>query len=85
VPISDDFLERALYGSLTPQAPQLHVATNVVVTDVDGERATATADLVFLLRGEAGWSVALVAGYDDVRRHEAGRWRFASRVMTVRD
>ncbi|MER5185304.1 nuclear transport factor 2 family protein [Streptomyces sp. NPDC002896] len=36
---------RQLYRGLIPQAPQRHLVVNTVVTEQDGDRATALSDL----------------------------------------
>lgn len=75
---------RAAYAQLVPAAPQLHMVGNVVVTDVDGDEASAVSAFTMFLRGDSGWSVAVTGGYDDLfRRSAEGAWLIARRSMTV--
>ena len=53
---------------------------NVVITDWDDEEARATTDVVFLAQGETGWSVQIVARYQDVFRPVDGRWLLSRRA-----
>ena len=70
------------FGGFSPQAPQLHLIANTVVTSATEDEATATSNLAFFARGEAGWTVQMVGRYDDVLRREDGTWLFKQRVMT---
>ncbi|MEW1640727.1 nuclear transport factor 2 family protein [Streptomyces sp. NPDC091219] len=70
------------FGGFTPQAPQLHLIANTVVTSATEDEATATSNLAFFARRESGWSVQMVGRYDDVLRREDGVWRFRRRVTT---
>ncbi len=45
----------------------------------------ATSDVVFLLKGERGWSVQLVGRYHDVLHRDGDAWRFHSRVAEFTD
>ena len=36
--------------------------------------------MIFMLQGEAGWSIQLVGRYHDVLHHADGRWRFHRRA-----
>ena len=45
----------------------------------DDHEAEAVSDLVFLLKGEAGWVVQVVGRYHDLLHHEGDTWRFHSR------
>jgi SnoaL-like domain len=72
---------RKVYSGFTPRAPQRHVVVNTLVTDWSQHEANALSDLVFLQKGEAGWSVQLVGRYDDQLRYVEGHWRFQRRAM----
>jgi hypothetical protein len=72
---------RAAYEKVKPRVPQRHVVVNTHVTEWDEHNARATSDLVFLLKGETGWSIALVGRYHDVLRNDDGTWRFVRRVV----
>ena len=72
---------RAAYEKVRPRIPQRHVVSNTLVTDWDDHEATATSDVVFLLRGDDGWTVQLVGRYHDVLHREGGAWRFHRRVV----
>jgi hypothetical protein len=71
---------RAAYSRWTPRVPQRHLVLNTLVTDWSDDEARATSDVVFLLRGERGWSVQLVGRYDDVLHRDGDAWRFHHRA-----
>ena len=72
---------REAYGRLTPVVPQRHLVFNTLLTEWNDLEARATSDVVFLLKGTAGWAVQVVGRYHDVlHHHESGTWRFHSRV-----
>jgi hypothetical protein len=72
---------RAAYGKVTPRRPQRHLVCNTHVTGWNDQEASATSDVVFLLKGDAGWSVQLVGRYHDTLHHAAdGAWRFHRRT-----
>ena len=73
---------RSGYAGWLPTQPQLHLVANTVITSWDTEQATATSDLAFLRRDEAGWAVQLVGRYDDTLHRHDGGWRFQRRVTT---
>jgi len=73
---------RAVYAKTVPRRPQRHVVVNTQVTDWDDNEASATSDVIFLLLGEAGWSVQLVGRYQDRLHNEGGTWRFHHRAAT---
>lgn len=70
---------RAAYDAVRPQVPQRHLVLNTHVGEWDQEQASASSDVVFLIRGERGWSVFLVGRYRDQLRNEDGVWRFSRR------
>jgi hypothetical protein len=71
---------RAAYGGLRPTRPQRHLVLNTLITRWDDHEAEATSDLVFLIKGDGGWTTALVGRYRDVLHCDGGTWRFHSRV-----
>lgn len=71
---------RAAYEKWKPRRPQRHLVVNTLVTEWTDDRASATSDVIFILLGDAGWSIQLVARYDDTLRHESGTWRFQHRA-----
>jgi hypothetical protein len=71
---------RTAYEKVRPHAPQRHVVVNTLVTEWDEHNAKATSDLVFLLKGDAGWAVRMVGRYHDTLRNDDGIWRFQRRV-----
>jgi uncharacterized protein (TIGR02246 family) len=73
---------RAAYAKMTPRRPQRHVVVNTIVTATGEESATATSDLLVLVKGESGWAVQLVGRYEDELRRDDGTWRFAARRLT---
>ena len=73
---------RAAYEGWLPQRPQRHVVVNTHVSEWSDTEAVATSDLLFLLKGDAGWAVQMVGRYADALRCIDGRWRFQRRVAT---
>jgi hypothetical protein len=71
---------RAAYDGWKPRRPQRHVVVNTNVTAWDDHEASASSDVIFLLKGDAGWKIQLVGRYHDVLHHDAGAWRFHRRV-----
>jgi hypothetical protein len=71
---------RAAYRGVTPARPQRHLVLNTLITKWDDHEARATSDLVFLMKGESGWTTALVGRYHDVLHRDGETWRFHSRV-----
>jgi hypothetical protein len=71
---------RAGYANVEPRVPQRHLVLNTVLTEWDANKATAVSDVVFLLRGEAGWSVLLVGRYTDTLHCDGDAWRFHHRA-----
>jgi len=71
---------REIYAKLVPQVPQRHLVMNTLVVDADEHEARAVSDIVFLLRGESGWSVQLVGRYTDTLHHTDVGWRFHHRA-----
>ncbi|MBL7493176.1 nuclear transport factor 2 family protein [Frankia sp. AgB1.9] len=72
---------RATYSALTSDRVQRHVVTNILISDFDGKSAKATSDLLFLVKGEKGWSVRLVGRYTDRLRQDGDAWLFESREL----
>ncbi len=68
------------FDAVKPRVPQRHVVVNTVVSDWDAHNATATSDLIFLLKRDTGWAVQLVGRYHDTLRNDDGAWRFVRRV-----
>lgn len=74
---------RELYRALAPTTPQRHLVFDAVVTQRDDGRVFAHSDLMFLMQGESGWTVALVGKYTDVLiPDESVQWRFEQRSLT---
>jgi len=73
---------RQAYAGWKPVRPQRHLVSNTLVTDWSDQEARAVSDVVFLLRGDSGWSVQLVARYDDRLHNRDGVWRFRRRQVT---
>lgn len=70
----------AAFAKWQPRRPQRHLVLNTLVTDWSHDKASAASDVVFILLGDAGWSVQLVARYDDTLHNDAGTWRFQRRA-----
>jgi hypothetical protein len=73
---------REAYSKWKPEQPQRHLVLNTVVTEVNEHEATAISDVIFILRGDSGWSIQLVGRYHDVLHEEHGIWRFHNRTAT---
>jgi hypothetical protein len=71
---------REAYARLAPRRPQRHVVANTLVTDWNDREASAVSDVIFLLKGDAGWAVQLVGRYHDVLHCAKGTWRFHRRA-----
>lgn len=70
---------RAAYEGWAPRRPQRHLVVNTHVTDWTATTASATSDVVFLLRGRDGWGVQVVGRYHDDLVLLGGAWRFTRR------
>jgi hypothetical protein len=73
---------RAAYDEVAPRIPQRHVVVNTHVHTWDDDEAEASSDVVFLLKRDDTWSVALVGRYEDVLHRDGDRWRFHHRRAT---
>ncbi len=73
---------REAYSGWEPQRPQRHLVVNTLVTDWDDREATATSDVVFVLKGESGWAIQFVARYRDTLHHDDGTWKFHRRTVS---
>jgi hypothetical protein len=71
---------RAAYEAWKPRRPQRHVVVNTHVTDWNEHEAGAISDVIFLLKGDAGWAIQLVGRYEDTLHCEDGAWRFHRRA-----
>jgi hypothetical protein len=71
---------REAYDGWKPRRPQRHLVVNTLVTDWDDHEARATSDVVFLLKGDAGWAVQVVGRYEDTLHNDDGTWRFHHRA-----
>jgi SnoaL-like domain len=71
---------RAAYASWAPRRPQRHLIVNTHVAEWDEHEARAVSDVIFILLGNAGWSIQLVGRYDDVLHNDGGTWRFHRRT-----
>ena len=72
---------RAAYAKWVPRQPQRHLVVNTLVSEWNEDEARATSDVVFLLKGDAGWAVQVVGRYRDVLHHDGdGVWRFHHRA-----
>jgi len=71
---------RAAYTTWKPRRPQRHLVLNTLVTDWNDDEAHASSDVVFILKGQDGWSIQLVGRYRDVLHHADGKWLFHRRT-----
>ena len=71
---------REAYTKWRPRRPQRHLVVNTHVTDWNEHEARASSDVIFILKGEDGWSIELVGRYHDVLHQADGAWRFHRRT-----
>jgi hypothetical protein len=62
--------------------PGVHVVANQSIV-IEGDRATATSDWLWLLPGDP-WKIVLCGRYYDGFRRKNGRWLFATRQIEAR-
>jgi hypothetical protein len=70
---------RAAFAAVEPKSPQRHLVLNTLVTDWDDDRANAVSDLVFAVKGERGWAIAMVGRYHDTLHRDGDIWKFHHR------
>ncbi|MER5185261.1 nuclear transport factor 2 family protein [Streptomyces sp. NPDC002896] len=75
---------RKAFGAFAPQAPQLHLVGNTILTSPPGDEVTASSNLVFLARGDEGWAVQFVGSYEDTLVRVDGVWKFRKRVTSFK-
>ena len=68
-------VDRALFTS----KPYENIVSVFVQFENDHE-AEAISDVIFVLQGDAGWSIQLVGRYHDTLHHYDGTWRFHRRA-----
>jgi hypothetical protein len=73
---------RTAYAKTVPRIPQRHLVVNTHVTDWNEHEASATSDVVFLLKRDDGWAIQLVGRYQDTLHNKGGTWRFHHRAAT---
>ncbi len=71
---------RQAFAQWAPVRPQRHVVVNTHVTAWSADEASASSDVIFLVKGKEGWSVQLVGRYHDVLHQSEGTWRFHRRT-----
>ena len=71
---------RAAWAEWKPSRPQRHMPVNIVITDWDADQARATTDVVYLAQGDSGWSIQIVARYNDEFRRVADKWLLSRRA-----
>lgn len=70
---------RAAYAKWAPRQ-QRHLVVNTLVTDWDDHQARASSDVIFMLKGDAGWAIQVVGRYHDQLTNDHGTWRFHRRT-----
>ena len=73
------------YAKWKPRRPQRHLVVNTLDTDWDDHEATASSDVVLLLKGKSGWAIQVVGCYRDTLRYENGTWQFRHRAAEFLD
>lgn len=71
---------RAAYDKVAPKWSQRHLVLNTLLTDWNDTEASATSDVVFLLKGKDAWAIQLVGRYHDTLHNDDGTWRFHRRT-----
>lgn len=71
---------RTAFARWKPARPQRHLVLNTLVTDWSDHEAKAISDMVFILKGDAGWAIQVVGRYHDTFHHDDGTWRFHHRA-----
>ena len=71
---------RDAYARWKPARPQRHLVLNTLVTDWNDNEATAISDVIFILKGDAGWAIQMVGRYHDTLLHDGAAWRFHRRT-----
>jgi hypothetical protein len=71
---------RGAFAAVAPHVPQRHLVANTVVTDWNDHEATAVSDVIFMVKGEAEWSILLVGRYTDTLHCTDGVWKFHHRA-----
>ncbi len=74
-------IEGWIAAAMPPDKRGKHVTTNTVVV-VDGDRATATSDYLFVAPGERRPRVTVAGRYDDVFVPDSERWLIARRAIS---
>jgi ketosteroid isomerase-like protein len=75
-------IEAWIASAQPPERRGRHVTTNSVIC-VDGRRAEATSDFLFLATGEDGPHISTAGRYVDTFVAAEGRWVFASREIQL--
>ena len=73
---------RAAYAGFSLPRPTRHLVLNTLVGEWNGDEASATSDIVFIMLGDAGWAIQLVGRYQDTLHRDGDTWRFHRRVAT---
>jgi uncharacterized protein (TIGR02246 family) len=71
-------IRRFIEAAQPPERRGRHVCANALI-EVDGDRATAATDYIFVARSEDGLAITSAGRYHDRLVRDEGRWRFASR------
>jgi hypothetical protein len=71
---------REAFTKWKPRRPQRHLVVNTHIIDWSENEARASSDVIFILKGEDGWSIELVGRYHDVLHKADGAWRFHRRT-----
>jgi hypothetical protein len=72
---------REAYAGWKPRRSQRHLVVNTHVTEWTVDEARAVSDVVFLLRGDVGWTVQMVGRYEDTLHRDDATWRFHRRTV----
>ena len=72
---------RQAYAGWAPTRPQRHMVSNLIITEWNDDEAQASTDVALMQLQDAGWSISIVARYQDTVRFEDGRWKFVRRTI----
>src|SRR3954451_932824 len=73
---------RTGFGDWQPKRPVRHLVSNTLVEVRSDDEASATSDVVVLVKRDDGWTIQVVGRYHDTLHRDGGTWRFHHRAAT---
>jgi 3-phenylpropionate/cinnamic acid dioxygenase small subunit len=74
-------IERWITAAMPPKLRGKHVTINTLM-NIDGDRATAVSDYLFLAPGENGPTISVAGRYHDELAPNGEQWLFARRAIS---